>query len=117
MLDYQRDTKEAFKSVIPVRSGKTRRSVTSKREVNKTKLKGKITISSRSPVIRFLDKGTKPSPGRYVPVLGRRIKTGVHPGMRGINIIERASKDIENIGKTTIKNINKAWKRSIKEAF
>lgn len=117
MLDFQRDSKEAFKSVIPVRTGRTRRSVTSKRKLNKTRLKGEIVISSRSPVIRFLDKGTKPSPGRYVPILGRRIKTGMHPGIRGTNIIDKARKDIDNIGKTSIKNINRQWKRAIKEAF
>jgi len=30
----------------------------------------------------FQEFGTKPSPGRYVPAIRRRIKTGTHPGVK-----------------------------------
>lgn len=117
MLSFQEDAEKLFKDRIPVRTGKTRRSITSRRKLNSTKFTGEIILSSRSPVVKFLDKGTKPSPGRYIPVLGRRIKTGSHPGIRGLNIIEGARQDIEFRARTTVKEMKEQFRKSVRESF
>ena len=31
---------------------------------------------------RFLEEGTRSTPGRYVPKIGKRISTGTHPGIK-----------------------------------
>ena len=117
MISFQAEAKEIVKRKIPIRTGRTRRSITARRELNVNTTSGRIIISSRSGVLKFLDKGTKPSPGRFIPILGRRIRTGTHPGIRGLNIIANAKKDIENLSKKSIKDMKRAFKKSVKESF
>lgn len=43
-----------------------------------------------SPYGVAVNEGTKPSPGRYVPAIGKRIKSGMHPGTRANPFFDRA---------------------------
>lgn len=63
-----------------------------------------IELHNPNQVASFLNTGTKPSLGRYVPVLNRRITTGIHPGIKGTKYIDRASQMIKDL---TTEEINK----------
>ena len=80
-------------------------------------MSGTVTVGSDSPVLKFLDKGTRPSPGRYLPLLERRVTTGIHPGIRALNIISQAKHDIDNLSKTVVKDLKRDFKKSIKDSF
>jgi len=43
---------------------------------------------------KFIEKGVRPSPGRYVPALGKRVKTGIHPGFAGMHILRDTARAI-----------------------
>jgi len=43
---------------------------------------------------KFIEWGTRPSIGRYVPAIGKRIKTGMHPGFPGYHILRDTIRDI-----------------------
>jgi len=47
-----------------------------------------------SPHARFVNDGTGPSPGRYVPAIGRRLvrgeNIGMHPGIRASHFFDKA---------------------------
>ncbi len=49
----------------------------------------------------FVEEGIRESPGRYVPAIGKRIKTGIHPGYKGYklveNVKEKAKPEIQNL--------------------
>lgn len=86
-----------MKKHTPVRTGRLRNSV--KIFAQETKggqidLRSRIGIGSVLPYFSYVDKGTKQSDGRYVPVLGRRISTGLHPGVRARNFVDKANKEI-----------------------
>ena len=38
----------------------------------------------------WVHDGTDPSPGRYVPAIGKRVKTGMHPGIKGVPFMDIA---------------------------
>lgn len=118
---FEKSSKEAVIERIPSRTGATRRSVKSKLAMNKTNLGANIVITGNQ-VLRFLDRGTKRSPGRYIPVLGRRLITdradkGFHPGIRGLNIINEAKNDIEMQAKDRITALKRAMKFSVRSSF
>jgi hypothetical protein len=123
MKEFANRSKDILKKNIPVgtrrrnaRSRSTRESVTVTTSLSKQNLRGSFRISGNK-TLKYLDQGTKPSPGRYVPVLNRRIKSGMHPGVSPLNIIRKSRKDIENDAKTTINNLKKRFKFSIRSAF
>jgi len=60
--------------VVPVKTGTLRDSI--KKSV--TGMQGKVETTAGYGL--YVDEGTKPSPGRYVPAIRKRIKTGTHPG-------------------------------------
>ncbi len=47
-------------------------------------------VTVNSPYGRMVNDGTGPSPGRYVRAIGKRIKTGIHPGTRANPFFDRA---------------------------
>lgn len=53
-----------------------------------------IIIGPTIDYASFVDQGTVESPGMYVPILGVRIKRGIHPGQSGQNFNEAAAKEI-----------------------
>lgn len=48
-----------------------------------------------APYARYVDQGTRPSPGRYVPALGKRLvnarRMGMHPGVRPRHFVQYIS--------------------------
>lgn len=128
MNDFSKVALKRVREVIPTgqrrrtrRQKATRDTVKVITSLNDNKLNGTIRIEG-SQVIRFLDKGTRRSPGRYIPGLHRRLRQGrpnigYHPGIRGLNIIQEAKNDIENDAKDTIRNLQNRFKFSIRTAF
>ena len=117
MFDFRNSAKKALQIRIPVRTGRTRSSIQARTKLNNQNMSGTITVGSDSPVLKFLDKGTRPSPGRYLPLLGRRVTTGIHLGIRALNIISQAKHDIDNLSKTVVKDLKRDFKKSIKDSF
>ncbi len=109
------DSLKAFTSKVHSRSGRTVRAIKTKVNLNKKTLTGEIVIDYSATAIKFLDKGTRPSPGAYIPMFGRRYKKdnpnkrGIHPGIRATNIVDRALADIEILIDKTARNIEKDW--------
>ncbi len=123
MRDFAKTSKKAVVDKIPTgrrrdhrRSLSTKRSIIVKSTFKKSNLRGTIRITGNE-VLRFLDKGTRRSPGRYLPFLNRRVKTGFHPGIRGLNIIQEARNVIENDAKDRIRKLKREFGFSIRTAF
>jgi hypothetical protein len=62
-----------------------------------TDLRATINLRNPLPQSVYLNTGTKPSAGRYVPVLNRRITTGTHPGIKGTGYIDKSVVTINNL--------------------
>jgi hypothetical protein len=128
MKDFANTAKGRVKDRIPVgarrrhgRQKSTKATIGVKSSFNKKTMNGSINITG-SEVVKFLDKGTKRSPGKYLPFAHRRLRQGqpnigFHPGIRALNIIQEAKNDIENDAKDTIKQLQRHFKFSIREAF
>ncbi len=123
MKDFAKTSKQAVVDKIPVgrrrdhrRSVSTKRSIVVKSSFKKSNLRGVIKITGNE-VLRFLDKGTRRSPGRYLPFLNRRVKTGFHPGIRPLNIIQEARNVIENDADNRIRKLRREFGFSIRKVF
>lgn len=123
MKSFAESSKKALVDQIPLgrrkdhrRARSTKQSIVVKTSLRRTKMEGTIKITGNQ-IVKFLDKGTRSSPGRYLPFLNRRVKTGFHPGIRALNIIQEARNVIENDTKTRIRNLKREFKFSIRTAF
>lgn len=92
LAKYPEKAKQAFgtaisKTVRAVRAESVRRAPyrtgrlsTSIHVVKETPTYGEVDAGVKYAI--FVHEGTRPSLGRYVPAIKRRIKTGIHPGQR-----------------------------------
>ena len=111
-----------MKTHVPVRTGAMRDSIS----VNKKQKKGggadrraNVDIGPNVPYAGFVNTGTGPSSGRYVPELGRRVLNGTHPGIAGRNFIAKTAQDLKPkidkfYAKFEINPLKKRWKASIR---
>ncbi len=53
-----------------------------------------IIIGPTVNYAEYVDKGTNPSAGRYVPELGRRVNTGMHPGIKATNFSVKTAQEM-----------------------
>ncbi len=115
------DSLKAFTSKIHSRSGRTVRAIKTKVNLDKKTLTGSIVIDYSATAIKFLDKGTRASPGAYIPKFGRRYKKenpnkrGIHPGIRATNIVDRALADIEILIGKTARTLERDWEFSFRK--
>jgi hypothetical protein len=100
----------------PVRTGRLRNSMTTllKTPSKGIDLRSGLKIGSRLPYGKFVDQGTKRSSGRYVPVLGRRVKTGSHPGVRARNFVQASKPIIEEKSKMILEQFMKEWRSKLR---
>lgn len=100
----------------PIKTGLLRRSmgILNKQPGKGLDLRSSIKIGSHLDYGRFVDEGTKPSSGRFVPVLGRRIRTGTHPGVRPRNFVQRATTPIEEKARMLLEQYEKAWREKLR---
>ena len=72
---------DVMKRLAPVRSGKLAASITIEREADK------VLVGPTVPYAGFVSHGTRPTPGRFVPAIERRLinsslpSFGTHPGI------------------------------------
>ncbi len=99
---------ERAKRNSPVDKGRMKASISQK--VSERALEGEVAVGVKYRI--YVHEGTKPSPGRYVPAIGKRIKTGMHPGQKANpflrNAVKESEKEIENYLVQAINNICQA---------
>lgn len=82
--------KQEMEATAPVRTGALRSSIRVFVEGNS------VSVMPTVPYAIYVNEGTRPSPGRYVPTIGKRLVNpalpsfGMHPGIRGQHFVERA---------------------------
>ncbi|MBS7626870.1 HK97 gp10 family phage protein [Candidatus Bathyarchaeota archaeon] len=83
-----------MRGLAPVRTGMLKASITIQREG------GKVSVGPTAPYAIYVVSGTRPSPGRYVPSIGRRLvdskhpSFGMHPGIAPNPFVERTFRDV-----------------------
>jgi len=83
--------KSEMETLAPVRTGALRSSIMVDVEADR------VTVGPQVPYAGFVEFGTRPSPGRYVPAIGKRLVNpalphfGMHPGIRATHFVERTA--------------------------
>jgi hypothetical protein len=100
----------------PIRTGLLRRSmgVLNKQPGKGLDLRSGLKIGSPLQYGSFVDQGTKSSSGRFVPILGRRVTTGTHPGVRPRNFVQAARVPIEEKARMILEEYEKEWRKSLR---
>jgi len=83
-----------MKQKAPVRTGRLRASISS--DIQTAIGRMRATISPHVKYALFINSGTKESPGRYVPSIGKRLVNppeGMHPGVKATHFIERTERE------------------------
>lgn len=113
--DIEKQGLVIIKNNTPKATGNTANSWTSSSQI----VSGNATIKYTNPLpqARFLNTGTRPSPGRYVPVLDRRIRTGTHPGIQGTKYIDRSGNEITNVAREKITKLFIEFRTTVKQKF
>ena len=86
---------------IPVKTGNLKNSRI--REVHGNT--GSVIVTA--DYARYVNDGTGPSPGRYVPAIGKRIRTGMHPGIKGQHYAEIAAQNAYSRIQTFVQDLLK----------
>lgn len=105
-----------YKSVVPVRTGKMKASVKVLEKQTKSggiDLRSNVKVGPTVPYAEFVDKGAKPSPGAFVPLLGVRVKTGTHPGQRAQNFNEEAKNKFDQQAFSMSKKLTNKLKKLV----
>ena len=118
----ERDALTIVRRNTPVRTGRLRDSFKSKRTIRKKALFGKIEVFSPLPYARFIDEGTRRSPGRYVPAIDRRLTTdrpgfGFHPGIRATNFLKKSEATVVIAADRISLKLQKSIDRSVTRHF
>lgn len=71
-----------------------------------------INLNNPSKVVDFLNRGTSPSPGRYMPLLDRRIRSGMHPGITATKFIDTTENEIFHTVMKFTRGIERKMERS-----
>ena len=111
--------KLTWQLAVPVKTGKLRNSIqvkSKKTTLGVTDLRSEIIIASSVPYFDYIDRGTKESPGRYVPVLGKRLTNfpdsadfGFHPGIVARNITDGVQRKIEKETGIRLNKMLRSW--------
>jgi len=116
IIELANFSKDTMRNVVPMALGNLRNSIDIfKRETagGETDIRSKVIVGSDLYYASFVDKGTKPSPGRFVPVLGRRLVTkrpgfGMHPGIKPANFIDKTNDRVnEYVGRKIDELLNR----------
>jgi len=90
---------DIFQKNTPVRTGKMKRSET------RTVFGRKAIVQTNTGYGGFVNDGIGPSSGRYVAAIGKRIRTGTHPGFHGRHFKERTVDEANPIIKEFLQNM------------
>lgn len=117
MSRIQDDAIQEMRANVPIGTGKLQRSIKSLSRTTATgnfDLRASFAVGSPLAYTKYLDAGTKASPGRYVPVLGRRITTGMHPGIRALNFMQSTKNAMEPRINNIMEDFMKKWQGNMK---
>ena len=117
---FERTALRIVKGNTPVRTGRLRDSFRSKKKIRKIPLTGIVEVFSPLPYARFLDEGTRPSPGRYVPAIDRRLtisRLGIHPGITATNFLKKSERQAITVANRISIKLQKAIDRSLTRNF
>ena len=105
-----------IKRETPVRTGRTRDLWVS---TLRTSIGSGFTINFNNPsdVVGFLNRGTLPSPKRYIPSIEKRIFGGVHPGIQATKFLDTALVTVKSMASTQLKRLPRSMQKSIKRRF
>lgn len=125
--DFEKDFRQIVKKVesrglkfvrrnVPVSTGRLRDSFRSTSKIN-SRLEGRVTISSPLRYAEFVNRGTAPSLGAYIPILDRRIRTGVHPGIIGTRYLEKTERQMQTLTNTELTGFIKRVQRFVRRRY
>ena len=89
---------------VPVKSGRLKESIQVK-EKSKHGVRDrryKVEVGPTAFYAKFVEKGTRPSPGKFVPAIEKRVKVGMHPGIASNPFVDRTYQKLRdqlNFGK------------------
>jgi len=110
------DAKRFMRSIVRVNTGKMRNSITvtgKKKTGGGWDRRSSISVGPTVSYSIYVDQGAQSSPGRYVPVLGRRVDNGTHPGQQPQHFIQQTEDYVEQHTDTIAKQINKELAKAI----
>ncbi len=113
-------TVKVMKSFTPVRTGRLRDSIqVQKKRTTKgaTDLRHSIEVGSPLHYFTFIDRGTKSSPGRFVPFIGKKLTTirpgfGFHPGVQAQHIIDKTQAKVRELTDVELTKMLRSWVKS-----
>ncbi|MEM3527884.1 MAG: HK97 gp10 family phage protein [Candidatus Bathyarchaeia archaeon] len=94
ILDAAQIVVRRMRDLAPVRTGMLKANIIIQREGDR------ILIGPTVPYAPYVISGTKPSPGRYVPAISRRLVNprhpsfGMHPGIAPNPFVERTFREV-----------------------
>ena len=107
-----------MKTLVPIRSGRLRDSikVMGKSAGGGFDLRSTVFIGSNLPYAAAQDTGSRPSSGRYVPVLGRRIQSGRHPGIKGRDFSRETTRRILEKSTSATQRMISRWRGDLRRS-
>lgn len=69
-------------------------------------LSANINVHNPLPSAYYVNVGTKPSPGRYVKAIDRRIKQGWHPGIKGTKYVRKTGNQIKKFAVNRLRKVS-----------
>ena len=97
-----------MKQEAPRRSGDLRRSIRIKTKTTSGGKRDKryhARIGANVRYAQFVERGTSPSPGRFIPAIEKRIRTGMHPGTPANPYVMRTTKRLNEVADRYAKKI------------
>ena len=106
-----------MKKEAPSRTGALRQSITIKTRSTSGGRRDKRYHGRVGPSVRyaqFVDRGTGPSPGRFVLAIEKRVRDGMHPGTPKNPFVKRTIDRLNQIAQGSKKTIGSGAKRALR---
>ena len=112
-------TLRIMREEAPVNTGRLKASIAVKSKNKHAGGRDRRFSASVGPSVsyaNYVSKGTSPSPGRFVPAIKKRVRTGMHPGTPANNFVSRTRDKVDaSINSTSFKSsVRKAMYRRLK---
>ena len=113
-------TVSTMKSEVPVRTGRLRSSIKVRKRYNSiTSRKSKVTrvIAPDTRYLKFVLRGTGPSPKMFHPVIMKRINRGFHPGTPKNQFVDRTQSKVATRINETKGKLRKSMGKQFVKSF
>ena len=98
--DIKRGALQILRRNAPARSFDLQRSIDVIEHTRKGGIENSETIIRLGPTAphsKFVLRGVRPSKGRYVDIIGKRIRTGIHPGQKANPFVKNSRREINSM--------------------